>query len=739
MNRYLNKRIIMKFRSIFLLVFLCGFSMAEEKVKVACIGDSITYGKGIANRETHSYPARLQALLGDGYEVRNFGSSGRGAIKSSRRGKGWRAFIKQKEHFQALEFLPDVVICNLGINDIMDYRNGHVAEFVPDYLELLASYKNLPSHPRIFIWTKLMPLCKDQKFYRWEEPFVLRLDLERVAAKSDAVGLDLFSAFVGREELFQDDAIHPTAQGYEVAANETYRQILPCLTGNFGGLKLSYVYGDHMVLQRGEALRFQGIANSGESVTVRFAGKTETTAAGEDGRWEIRIPPMEAGGPYALEFQALGKTVRFEDVMVGEVWIAAGQSNMELPLKMCWGGKKEIAHSGNPLIRLLDRKRTVPKGKKVLSEEELSRCTKDRFYEGSWAAASPESVSDFSGVAYFFAKKLQQELGIAVGVVHVAIGGAPCEAFAGEEAILANPLLRGEVASNEPWFDNLQVSEWCRGRAKLQLKNWIDHPATAMPGHPFQSAFLYRAAIQPLEQFPIRGCIWYQGESNATAADGMEAMPKAWCRAGLETLIADWRRQFAQGDFPFYFVQLPNYENHNWMPFREMQLEVSKEVPNTGMVVTIDVGDSKNVHPKNKRPVGDRLANLALAKTYGKAVAYSGPAYRKLTVEAGSRLRVLFDFADGLHPVQGTDVAGFEIAGEDGVFHPAHATIETDSVILRSPGVPSPVAVRYGWKGNPDCNLVNSAKLPASPFRATAFSKKAETLRPISVQRAGHS
>lgn len=706
------------YRYILTFVWLLGAFVecsTAEKIRVACIGDSITYGLGIEDRSA-TYPAQLQTLLGDGYEVRNFGSSGRGVIKSSKRGKGWRAYIKQDEHQQALDFNPEIAICNLGINDIMDYRAGHAAEFIPDYLELIRAYQQLPSHPKIFIWIKLAPLFPENKCCDWDTPFVLRLDLEKVAAETGAIGLDLFSGLVGRADLFQKDGIHPNAKGYQVVAQLTYDQIKPYLNGDFGGLKLPYIYGDHMVLQRGKELYFHGSANAGQRLTVKFAGKTAATVAGKNGQWEVRMPPMKAGGPYQLEIKG-EKTLVFKDVMVGEVWIAAGQSNMELPLKICWGGEKEIARSDNSNLRVLDRQRTMRKGNVSFSEDELACCSPERFYKGEWEISSPESVTGFSGVAWFFAKQLQQELGVPVGIVQIAVGGAPCEAFISEPALRGNPLLLPEVADNGCWLDNPAIPEWPRGRARVQLKNWIEHPGGPMPGHPFEPSFLYRAAIAPLGQFPVRGVIWYQGESNATATDGMKAMPKDWVRAGLETLISDWRDQFQQGDLPFYFVQLPNYEKHNWMVFREMQLEVSKEVPNTGMAVTIDVGDPNNVHPKNKRPVGERLAKLALAKTYGRDVACSGPAYRTFSVE-GNQLRVFFDFAEGLQPACGENVLGFEIAGKDGVFHPAQARVEGDSVLLHSADVSKPVAVRYGWAPNPECNLVNSEKLPASPFRS---------------------
>jgi sialate O-acetylesterase len=695
---------------LFLGTLLAG--SRAEKIRVACIGDSITYGRQMENRDA-TYPSQLQILLGDRYEVRNFGSSGRGIIKSSKRGKVWRAFIKHKKHPQALDFNPHVVVCNLGINDIDDYRNGHADEFVPDYVELIRAYQELPSNPKIFIWTKLAPLFETQKHYRWEEPFVMRLDLERVAAETGAVGLDLFSGLVGQSDLFLDDSIHPNKEGYKVIAQQTSDQLQPYLTGDFGGLKIPYVYGDHMVLQREKELYFHGTANAGQSITVRFAGQEAETTTGADGRWEVRLQPMQAGGPYQLEIEA-ESTIAFTDVMVGEVWIAAGQSNMQWPLSKCLSGKEEIPDSANSEIRLLNRQRTIPGGKAPLSEENLARCSVGQFYEGEWAACSPETAKAFSGVAYYFAKTLQKELQVPVGIINVPIGGTICEAFTSEQALLKNPHLRGEVACNDYWVNNENVPEWPRGRAKQQFSTWLEKPKGPFPGHPFEPSFLYKAAIAPLGEFGIRGSIWYQGESNATGIDSQKAMPKEYVRAGLETLILDWRQQFQQGDFPFYYAQLPGL-NRNWMTFREMQLDVSRDVPNTGMIVTIDVGHPTNVHPKNKQPVGERLGNLALAKTYGKAVAYSGPVYRELNVD-GNQARVVFDFSEGLQPAQGTAVIGFEIAGEDGVYYQARAKIDGDSVILRSIDVSKPVIVRYGWKANPDGNLVNSEKLPTSPF-----------------------
>lgn len=697
-----------------LLGLVCSDALAD-KIRVACIGDSITYGLGGEDRSA-TYPSQLQILLGDGYEVRNFGNSGRGVIQSSKRGNEWRAFIKQEEHQQALDFNPEVVICNLGINDIMDYRAGHAAEFVPDYLELIRAYQELPSNPKVFIWTKLAPLFETQKHYLWEEPFVMRLDLEKIADETGAIGLDMFSGLVGRSDLFMDDSIHPNAKGYQVVAQLAYEQVNPHLTADFGGLKVPYVYGDHMVLQRGKELCFHGTANAGQTIVIRFAGRMEETIARENGRWDVRMSSMKAGGPYQLEIEGR-KTLVFNNVMVGEVWIAAGQSNMHWPLNKSLSGKEEIPRSANSTIRLLNRRRTIPGGKNPLNERDMARCSVEQFYKGEWDVCSPETSSDFSGVAYYFAKTLQTQLQVPVGIINVSIGGTTCEAFTSEQSLLKNPYLRNQVASNDYWFNNENCAEWPRSRAKQQFGDWLGNPNGPLPGHPFEPSFLYKSAISPLGEFAIKGIIWYQGESNATGADFQNAIPKRQVRAGLETLIYDWRQQFRQGDLPFYYVQLPGC-NRSWMTFREMQFDVSREVPNSGMIVTIDVGQSTNVHPTNKQPVGERLGNLALAKTYGKAIAYSGPVFREFHVK-GDQVQVGFDFAEDLQPAQRMNLIGFEVAGEDGVFHQAQSSVKGDSVFLCSYEVLKPVAVRYGWEANPECNLVNSAKLPASPFRAS--------------------
>lgn len=706
----------MKKLALSLFIISVFFIQAETK-RIACIGDSITFGSGISNRSTDAYPAQLQKLLGDKYEVRNFGNPGRGVIKSSRRGSGWRAFIKMKEHQDALKFNPHIVICNLGINDIMDCDKGKWAEFAPDYIELIKTYQNLPTKPQVFIWTKLGPLTSTQRYFKSKTPFLLRTHLKDVAKKTGAIEIDMFSPLFGDPELISRDGIHPTAKGAKAIADSTYSQILPHITGDFGGLKMSYVFADHMVLQRNKPIPIWGTANARDKISIKFAGKTYKTTTNAKGEWKVTLPKMKAGGPYNLIVKGKNRTLTFNDILIGEVWISAGQSNMYWPMKDCARGKEDIPQANFPKIRILNRAGNAYPNGAIWNEKTIKTCSVENYYSGTWQACSPKTVANFSGVAYNFAKELHKELKVPVGIINVPIGGTIVEAFISEEALLENELLQPIICSNGPWFDNPAVTPWPRGRGKHNLKNWLATPTPPMPHHPFEPTFLYQTAIKPIVPFAIRGVIWYQGESNASTCTGVDtAIDQKLCQAGLETLIKDWREKFGQGDFPFLHVQLPGL-NRPWAEFREMQLKTIKNLPNIGLAVTMDIGHPTDVHPRKKREVGQRLSKWALAKAYGKKIVYSGPIAEKVQ-KSGSTLKISFSHTGkGLTTWDKKAPTTFEVADKSGNYKPATAKISGKSIIVSSPEVANPVAVRYAWGNDPKCNLMNKDGLPASPFR----------------------
>jgi len=481
------------------------------------------------------------------------------------------------------------------------------------------------------------------------------------------------------------------------------------------GVHLPPVFGHNMVLQAGKPVPVWGRGQPGEAVTVTFAGQRQSTRVAPDGMWRVELAAMDADGdPRRLTVGS----VTFTNVVVGEVWLCAGQSNMRWMLKQSTGAKETMASAVLPKLRLLDfRGRLYPHRRKY-SLETLRATTVENYYStAGWRECTPVTSSTFSAVAFYFGRALHAELKVPVGLVHNAVGGVPMETYIPREVMARDPVL-GKLLPE--WYSNPHYPQWCRERGAYNLAEWLADPQGPVPHHSFEPGFLFEAGMKPLIPFAVRGFLWYQGESNATI-DGSRgpAVDSAVNRHKFTTLIRSWRVAWRDDSLPFYFVQLPGL-NRDWELFREMQDDVDCEVPHTGMAVTIDVGHPTNVHPPDKQPVGERLALLAMRDTYGKRdIVAEGLRFRDYRL-AEDRIAVEFDRADGgLQSSDGKVLRGFEVAGEDGVFVPATAAIEGATVTVLSPLIPAPVAVRYAWADDPDGNLVNGAGLPAAPFRTS--------------------
>jgi sialate O-acetylesterase len=479
-------------------------------------------------------------------------------------------------------------------------------------------------------------------------------------------------------------------------------------------VRLPTIFADHMVVQRNLPVHVWGMATPNETVSVTFRGESQNTTTDSLGRWSVYLKPGNAGGPFSMDVRGTN-TITLQDVLVGDVWIASGQSNMEFP--MAEGLNRgvnnetvEIAAANYPKIRLLTiatNSSDYPLGDAVISQ--------------AWGACTPATVAQFSAVGYFFARDLQQHQDVPIGVIDASWGGTPAEAWTSLYALSANASLMPVFAWRAKLMDELPtlLLEQKKEQREIEAAKAAGKPVPEFPWHPdpasWKPAGLYNAMIAPLTPFPIKGVIWYQGESNTDP----EAFPIY--SELFKTMIQDWRNQWAEGSFPFFFVQLTSWNPGSaWPELREQQTE-ALALKNTGMAVSIDVGDPDNIHPKNKQDVGARLALVARALAYGEQIEYSGPMFRQVTTE-GNSLRVWFDHAGGGLTSKNEPLRGFELAGANQKFFPAQAKIDGDTVVLSSPSVAAPVAVRYGWAANPDCNLYNSANLPASPFRAKAFN-----------------
>jgi sialate O-acetylesterase len=469
------------------------------------------------------------------------------------------------------------------------------------------------------------------------------------------------------------------------------------------------LFSDHMVVQRGLPVHVWGKAAPGESVTVTFRGESRSTSPGELGEWSVYLPPGSAGGPFEMGVKGTN-SITVRDVMVGEVWVDSGQSNMEFALKSARNGAAEVAAANHPAIRLYH---VIHKSSPLPLDAAGARY---------WQVSTPETAGGFSAVAYFFAREISEKQGVAVGLIDSNWGGTPVEAWMSLRALSSSAAFMPAFAEWDRMIENYPQIAARREKKAREFRQAVEkarkegRPEPAFPWerneeNSWMPAGLWNAMIAPLVRFPIGGVIWYQGESNATT----ERAPLYAAMFGA--MIRDWRRAWGVGDFPFLFVQLANFKtapDAKWPELREAQLR-TLSVARTGMAVAIDVGDPNDIHPTNKQDVGHRLALAARAVGFGEKIEYSGPLFRTAAVE-GSSVRLWFDHADGLE-ARGGVPAGFEIAGADGRFVPAEARIDGATAVVSSPSVAQPARVRYAWADNPECNLYNSAKLPASPFR----------------------
>jgi sialate O-acetylesterase len=463
--------------------------------------------------------------------------------------------------------------------------------------------------------------------------------------------------------------------------------LISCCAAATAAVRLPALIGDHMVLQRGRPVPIWGWAEKGEEVTVSIAGQTLATKAGDDGRWKVVLAKLDVGQPLEMTVKgSFGTVIPLKNILVGEVWVCSGQSNMEMAVSKCNNGQEEVAAANCPQIHLF----MVPN---VEADEPIADVA------SAWTPCTPQSITangrgGFSAVAYFFGRQLQKELNVPVGLIDTTWSGTAAERWTSQKALKANPLLKSLAGVGN-------------------------------------NSLIYNGMIAPLMPYAIRGAIWYQGEANVNRAFQYRTL--------LPAMIANWRADWGQGDFPFGFVQIAPFSYHDaggvdpacGAELWEAQAMTLKSAPNTGMAVTVDIADVEKIHPKNKdlsgihpmnkQEVGRRLALWAFAKVYGRELVYSGPIYKSMAVE-GNNVRLQFDHVGGgLIASDGKPLSDFIIAGADQKFVPAVAKIDGCSIVVHSDQVAQPAAVRYAWHDDATPNLANKERLPASPFRTDSW------------------
>ena len=531
---------------------------------------------------------------------------------------------------------------------------------------------------------------------------------------------------------------------YFLALNPLYPMVLALALAlappTFADVRLPKIFGDHMVLQRDSPLPVWGWAEPGEQVSVEFLGQVTSTSANAQGEWKVELPPAKAGGPHTLTVTGTN-SVELQDVLVGEVWLCSGQSNMEMGVGLCLNPEAEIAAANHPQLRLFQIPKKLNAEPQKDVEADWTRCTPETIAKGGWGG--------FSAAAYYFGRHLQRELDVPIGLIQSAWGGTRIEPWippAGFAAVPAVSDIYEQLQLRNPRSDQYkerldtvldEVEDWLNAartarQSEAPVPEMPTYPPELLPPNgPQQPAVLYNAMIHPLVPFALRGAIWYQGESNHT--EGMLYTKK------MKALIEGWRSLWPGGTFPFYYVQIAPFayggEPLGILPkFWEAQT-AALAMPHTGMAVIHDVGDLDDIHPKNKQEVGRRLALWALAKTYGQEVIYSGPLYHSLRIK-GDKIYLRFDHSGGLKTRDGAAPDHFTVIDQErGGFVNARAAIVGDEIVVSAPGVANPVAVRFAWHKLAEPNLINAAGLPAVPFRAGTVPQR--ELLEMEVPEAG--
>ena len=685
---------------LMLLLVLPLLAVAQEKIKVACIGNSVTYGYGHKEPSRTSYPTQLQQMLGDKYEVRNFGHSGATLLS-----KGHRPYINQPEYKAALEFAPDIAVIHLGLNDT-DPRNwpNYRDEFYNDYINIIEALRE--ANPEVDVY-----VCQMTPIFHWHRRFKsgtrdwyhqIQELIPHIAEYDNFEIIDLSRYLYHRPDLMPD-ALHPDAEGAGIIAKQVYSAI----TNDFGGLSLPAIYSDNMVIQRDKPFVVKGTANAGDEVCVKLGKKKVKANTNEWGEWQVAFAPMKADGKsYTMTVECGKEKITYSNIVVGEVWLCSGQSNMAFMVKESSHIEQSLANLEGKEIRLYDMKPRVITNNIEWDSIDLVKLNNHDYYlPTSWQLQNRQNVNDFSAVAYHFGAMLADSLGVPVGLICNAVGGAPAEAFIDRKTLEFHPVLV-DILYN--WRGNDMIQDWCRGRASKNIAKSTNN----LQRHPYEPCYLYETGIMPIAHYPIKGAIWYQGESNAHNVELHETI--------FPTLIDSWRRTWNNPEMPFYFVQLSSINRPSWPHFRDSQRRMAAEIPNCDFAVSSDKGDPYDVHPKEKAPVGERLARLALNQTYGMDhVAQQGPTPVSAK-ETKGKLIIEFSNATELSTSDGKALRGLEIGWAVGSLQEIPSeNIKFDGNRIIIDGYSNARRIRYAWKPYTDANLVNETGLPASTFEIT--------------------
>ncbi|WP_293888081.1 MULTISPECIES: GDSL-type esterase/lipase family protein [unclassified Sphingobacterium] len=678
------------------LIISISVSLGQGRIKIACIGNSVTFGYGLGNPVEDSYPSQLQALLGQRFEVRNFGHSGATLLR-----KGHRPYYKTEEYRKALDFKPNVAIIHLGLNDT-DPRNwpNYKNSFASDYATLIDSIRSVNPSVQIYI-CRLTPIFSGHPRFLsgtrdWYEQIQVLIPQ---IAKNNQVGLiDLHSPLAARIDLF-DDYLHPNKQGAALIAG----QVAHVLTPITQDLQLAETIGSNMVLQRNWENRIYGKGTAAAEIKLAFNQKSYRTHVNLDGFWEIKLPRMEAGGPYEIKVSSGGKNIELKNILFGDVYLASGQSNMAFPLRRALKSESLIKNaSSRKNLRLFKCRNLVETDAVAWDSTTLKKVNDLTYFQGNWSQATTDEAAQFSAVAYSFAEKLTEAQHIPIGIIDLSVGGSNTESWIDRKSLESDDLLASYIHS---WQKSDFLQDFCRERASQNLV----HSNVKNQRHPYQPAYNFEAGVSKWLGTGLKGILWYQGESNAHNIELHERL--------FKTLVSSWRKSFHQ-DLPFFFVQLTSLDRTSWGNFRNSQSLLEKQISGTYMAVTLDVGDSLEVHPREKILVGQRLANLASQHLYGAVLNADHPNPIQYRVYY-DRLLLTFDHCTKLKTNENTTVKGFQLVDNKGRIFNVRANILSDNTVEINKPNGEVTRILYGYEPFSRANLQNEIGTPVSTFDLT--------------------
>lgn len=680
------------FKLFFFILLTSTTTLIWAQKRVACIGDSVTKGYGLKD-STKSYPYQLQQLLGERYQVENYGHSGATLLR-----KGHNPYHKTQAYSDALAFRPDVIIVALGLNDT-DPRNwpNYSNDFFADYSQLIRDFKEINPAVEVYICNMTPIFSGHARFLSGTRDWFDQIQglIPDIARANDAQLIDNHIVLAARIDLF-DDNLHPSAQGATILANNIYQYLVPLAHK----LSVDEAIGSHMVLQRNTVNSIRGLASANETVKLIFNTKTYTTKADQLGKWTIALPPMKAGGPYSINIFNNKDTVTLEDILFGDVFLASGQSNMAFQLHQMKNSKFYIDNSiNNARVRIFKNKNLVETTHVEWDQNTLQKVNDLAYFSGTWEVPNKDNVKYFSAIAYVFANDLNAAMDIPIGIIDLSVGGSNTESWIPRKILEDDNLLATYI---HQWRKSDFVQDFCRERGAKNLEL-----ATAKyQRHPYDPAYNYEAGVHKWVNTNMKGVLWYQGESNAHNMEHHEYL--------FEKLVASWRSLFKQ-ELPFYFVQLSSINRPSWGSFRNSQRLMANRIPKAYMAVSSDVGNINDVHPVEKEIIGKRLANLVKQHEYKKKIVANSPQPTTVVSDKGF-ITITFNNCKHLKLTNGTGIKDLSVMDRFGNIIPIQdSKIIKNKVRIKEP-LAGAISIQYGYTAFTEGNLSSNSDVPVATF-----------------------